>query len=277
MPQEKYSRFIDEIAFQTYLLFDLNDIDQIENFRDYLESTVLEQILRCRENIKPSITTHKHSGNETSGFLKAALVGSGISEDGILPFGYNYAVESLDNLECKLSEHAIKRYREIEDEYYYENYSSIALSLISNCVQSEYVDIEETLKAFFYLNDRTTSMIFDLNAFYYKEAVIWAWKFEKKMMTEQKLDDSICYRICDEVCETNRHFSFIERNALTAIALADFRLHTDGDVSEVELERIKALSEAAKEEGSEMVSRYEEEFSIMFKKDCKSLGYKRKN
>ena len=49
------------------------------------------------------------------------------------------------------------------------------------------------------------------------------------------------------------------------------------DVSNVELERIRALSEAAKEEGSEMVSRYEEEFSIMFKKDCKSLGYKRKN
>ena len=52
MPQEIYSRFIDEIAFQTCLLFDLNDIDQIENFRDYLESSVLEQILRCRENIK---------------------------------------------------------------------------------------------------------------------------------------------------------------------------------------------------------------------------------
>lgn len=277
MPQELYRRFIDEIAFQTCLLFDLNDIDQIENFRDYLESSVLEQILRCREEIRPSVTIHKHCGSETNGFLKAALIGSGISEDGILPFGYNYSVEKLDNKDCKLSEHALKRYREIEDEYYFEDYSATSLSLINNCVQSEYIDLEETLKGLFYLNDRTTSMIFDLNSFYYKEAITWAWKFEKKLMAEQKLDDSICYRICDEVCETNRHFSFIERNALTAIALADFRLRTGEDVSNVELERIRALSEAAKEEGSEMVSRYEEEFSIMFKKDCKSLGYKRKN
>ncbi len=276
MPQEIYSRFIDEIAFQTYLFFDLNDIDQIENFRDYLESSVLEQILRCREEIKPSVTIHKHCGSETNGFLKAALIGSGISEDGILPFGYNYSVENLNNKECKLSKYALKRYREIEDEYYFEDYSTTSLSLINNCVQSGYIDLEETLKGLFYLNDRTTSMIFDVDAFYYKEAITWAWKFEKRLMAEQKLNNTICYKICDEVCETNRHFSFIERNALMAIALADFRLHTDGDVSEVELEKIKALSEAAKEEGSEMVSRYEEEFNIMFKKDCKSLGYKRK-
>ena len=165
MPQDLYRRFIDDIAFQTCLLFDVKDIDEIESFRDYLESSVLEEIIHCKDEIKPTIRTYKHSGNQTCGFLKAALIASGISEDGILPFRYNYAVKPLDNSDGKFSKCALKRYRELADEYYYDNYGSISLSIAQNCVQNDYVDVEETLKGFFYMNDRTSSLIYEHNAF----------------------------------------------------------------------------------------------------------------
>jgi hypothetical protein len=276
MPQEKYTNFINDITFQTCLLFNVNDPDIIENFRDALENGVLEDIIRCKDEIKPSVTCFKHSGGQTSGFLKSALVASGISKDGVLPFGYNYKVKPIVN-DKEMSCYAINRYKQIEDEFYQDNYKRLSILFAEQCLMNDRVDIEETLKSFFYLNDRTSCLMFDTDAFVIREAINLSWDVQKQQLRKEKLEKSLFYRICEEVRNTHKHFSYNERNALTALALADYHLYLDGYLSEGEIEKISNLVEAAREEDNELLTKFEDDFNTMINKDCKSLRYKKKD
>ena len=276
MPIELYNKFIDDITFQTCLLFEVNDPDIIESFRDSLEYGVLEEIIRCKDEIKPISNRYKHGPGTTDGFLKTALIASGISKDGTLPFKYEYKVNPLIN-DDEMSCYAMRRYKEIEDEVYGEDYMLTAVKFAFNSIDKDYVDMEETLKGFFYLNDRTSNLMLDIDAFLVKDAMRSIWSVEKKIMREKKLDNSLCIKICNEICDFDDHYDYNTRNALIGMALADFHLYLDGDLSMNEIDKIHSLIDSVKsDDENHIVNRYAKEFDYMLENECRNYKYKRK-
>jgi hypothetical protein len=239
-------------------MYKVKDSSEMIGFRDSLELNVIEEILKCKDVIEVKQTNCKHGSNEVSDFIKSAIIDSGLNEYGMIPARCFYKVEPLINDE-ELSKFAVNRYREIEEELYGEKYSSTALRIAQAALSDEVLEIEDTLKFAFYIKDRTSMLIYDDEVFSLKEALTYAWSIEKAALEKRGYKESLCYKICDDVINSNRRFDINERNALIGMAMADYRLNAGIEVSDLELDYIDKKVEVAKVDHPE-IETYKKEF-----------------
>lgn len=274
MYNKKFEHFINDIAFQTCLMYGIKDSSEMLDFRDTLESNVIEEILKCKDVINVTQTNYKHGCNEVSNFIKSAIIESGLDKYGMIPAKCLFKIEPLVNSD-ELSIFAVNRYREIENELYGEDYASTALKIAENCLRNEVFDIEETLKFAFYVGDRTNMLIYEYEAFELEHTLKLAWEIEKGALEKRGYKESLCYKICDDVINSKKRFDINERNALIAIAMADFRLNDGIEVTSTELDYINKRVDIAKVEHPDIV-KYKEEFDKKINTDTSVIKYFKK-
>ena len=275
MYNKKFEQFINDITFQTGLMYGVKNSSEMTEFRDTLELNVIEEILKCKDVIEVNQTKYKHGSNEVSDFIKGAIIESGFNEYGMIPVRCFYKVEPLINDE-ELSKFAVNRYREIEEELYGEKYSSVALRIAQTALSDEELEIEDTLKFAFYIKDRTTMLIYDDEVFSLREALTYAWSIEKAALEKRGYKESLCYKICDDVINRNRRFDINERNAVIGIAMADYRLNAGIEVTDSELDYIDKKVDVAKIEHPE-IETYKKEFDKRKNSNTTVKRYIRKN
>ena len=274
MLNEEFDLFLNDITFQTCLMYGITDSSEMLNFKDTLESCVIEEILKCKDVIEVTQTNHKHGSNEVSNFIKSAIIESGLDKYGMIPVRCLYKIKPLINDDF-LCIHALSRYIEIEEELYGENYASTALKIAENCINEEQLEIEDTLKFSFYVGDRTNMLIYDAEAFELKYLLNSLWAIEKGALEKRGYKESLCYKICNDVISSNRRYDLTERNALIAMAMADYRLNTGIEVTSNELDYIEKRVEIAKVEHPE-IEKYKEEFDNKIKNDTTVIKYIKK-
>ena len=74
MYNKKFEQFINDITFQTGLMYKVKDSSEMIGFRDSLELNVIEEILKCKDVIEVKQTNCKHGSNEVSDFIKSAII-----------------------------------------------------------------------------------------------------------------------------------------------------------------------------------------------------------
>lgn len=271
MYNKKFENFINDITFQTCLMYGIKDSSEMLDFRDTLESSVIEEILKCKDVIKVTQTNYKHGSNEVSNFIKSAIIESGLDKYGMIPARSLYKIEPLVNDEA-VSKYAVNRYRDIEEELYGENYGTTALNIAENCLRTEELEIEDTLKFAFYVGDRTSMLIFDPESPELQHVLKLSWDIEKGAMAKRGYKDSLCYKICDEVINSKKRYDLSERNALIALAMADYRLNAGIEVTSTELDYINKRVDIAKVEHPE-IETYKEEFDKKINTDTTVIKY----
>ena len=271
MYNKKFENFINDITFQTCLMYGIKDSSEMLDFRDTLESNVIEEIIRCKDVIKVTQTNYKHGSNDVSSFIKSAIIESGLDKYGMIPAKALYKIDPLVNDE-NLGVYAVSRYRDIEKELYGEDYPSTALRIAENCLRHEVLDIEETLKFAFYVGDRTSMLIFEPGTLEIKQALKMAWSIEKGALEKRGYKESLCYKICDEVISSDKRYDLSQRNALLAIAMADYRLNAGIEVTSTELDYINKRVDIAKVEHPE-IEKYKEEFYNRINTDTTVIKY----
>jgi len=274
MYNEKFEEFINDIAYQTCVMYGVTDSSSMLDFRDVLESNVIEEILSCKDEIKVTQTSRRRNHGEVSDFVKSAIIESGLDKKGRIPPRAFYRVKPLKN-DKELSKFAVKRYKAIEDDLYGEDYELTAMGVARYCLQSDRPDIEETLKFAFYINDRTNMLIYDGAAFFIKEILKNHWEFEKTLLDAQGYKDTLFYKICDDVINSNNRFDINTRSALIAIAMADYRLNTGIEVTSREIDNINKKVAIARVTNPD-IDKYNEEFRRTLSKDTTVIRYIKK-
>ena len=274
MYYKNVEEFIKNVTFQTAKMFGLLDEEKLADFYLIFEKLVVEDILSDSEELVCYNSNFKHGRNFCTKTVAAALIASGISKDGTIPAGCNYEVEPVETSE-DIKRWASERYLEHAKTFMAERFVPNLKAVAQDCIKNNKVDVEKTLVALFLSDDKhlgydTTPS--DPELFQYSSNLLLS---ELETLEREGLEGRLCYNILEEM-KVIRHYDFITKRALIAMATIDYDLATGKKVSKERAETAQRLVAAAKAYDEDTMVRYDDSFNnlLVVNGKVKKLGGK---
>ncbi len=262
--------FLNDITFQTGTNFGINDSTKLRRFYEDLELNVIEEIFSGKDKIDVVCSNYKHGKNEISGFISNALRTSGIDEYGMIPYGSRYDIDSLEVTD-KTFEQALEEYNEIEKECLGNDFDKRFCYNARYNIEHDVIDIPETLRAAFYIKDRMNGLIDYEYGDFLNGVLLAYWSKEAYSLEAAGFKKSLCYKICDDVVNSNKHYDINTRNSLIAMAYLDYKIICGRSISSDEIDKTLLYNETAKTTNNDMISSYEKELKERLNNKAKVL------
>lgn len=262
--ENKVDNLIDSAVAQTSLIFGATE-EQLKVFRRYFEDFVLSEIIL---NGNCSVVEFGSNENIVTDNLKAALIASGISKDGVLPDGrcydnksilsdsgiYSYANERVKSLETQLLKAPYSYRTMLACDYIKENRNSLP-----NAYELVELGIARMEREVGYIK----CPHFDA---FYNGVQIGIMSIRGNSFEKNGLSDTLAYDICKTVNispEGYRHYALATNTALKQMAGIDFFVATNGlenyDNEEELMSTLRNI-EAAKVTDRTLVEPFEKRF-----------------
>jgi len=274
MYYKNVEEFIRNVTFQTAKMFGLIEQEKLANFYSIFERLVVEDILSDSEKLVCYNSTFKHGRNFCTKSVAAALIASGISKDGTIPSGCSYDVEPLDTNE-QIKEWAKGKYSEYQNDVLNEEFVPRIKTFAQDCIKNNKVDIEKTLVSLFITDDKDLEYVkspIDKELFQYTSNLLIS---ELSILEREGLEGRLCYNILEEM-KVVRHYDFITKSALIAMATIDYDLATGKKVSKERAESAQRLVAAAKAYDEDTMAQFDDSFNnlLIVNGKAKKLGGK---
>ncbi len=274
MYYKNVEEFVRNVTFQTAKMFGLIEQDKIADFYSIFERLVVEDILSESEELVCYNSTFKHGRNFCTKTVAAALIASGISKDGTIPAGCNYEVEPVEISE-DIKRWASEKYMEHDKVFCPERFVPNLKAVAQDCIKNNKVDMEKTLVALFLVDDKhlgydTTPG--DDELFQISSNLLLS---ELEILEREGLEGRLCYNILEEM-KVIKHYDFMTKNALIAMATIDYDLATGKKVSKERVESAQKLVAAAKAYDEDTMAKFDDSFNniLIVSGKAKKLGGK---
>ena len=274
MYYKNVEEFIRNVTFQTAKMFGLIEQEKLANFYSIFERLVFEDILSDSEKLVCYNSTFKHGRNFCTKTVAASLIASGISKDGTIPAGCNYYVAPLEtNKEVK--EWARRKYSEYQKDVLDEGFVPRIKTFAQDCIKNNKVDVEKTLVALFVTDDKHLEYVNtpqDDELFQLTSNLLLS---ELETLEREGLEGRLCYNILEEMKEI-RHYVFLTKGALIAMATIDYDLATGKKVSKERVESAQRMVAAAKAYDEDTMAQFDDSFNnlLIVNGKAKKLGGK---
>ena len=253
---------LNDITCQTIAMYGNNISEKmVANFRKYLEDIVLFDIIRCDSDALSFYSV----GREVSKNIRIALIASGISRDGMIPFGECY--RPVKTSVKKHDYYFAKRATRENDADRFKSFKLNVMSLMDEYrEQPEKLDLLQFLSLGLSQNERNCGYVED------KESVIefceselqTMWMIRKKYLEENVLKNSLEYSICSEIFQRPlaKHYPLATSLALCEMAMTDEFVRTNGleSLNQEYIEYVLRNIKAAKITDYDIISKYEGRF-----------------
>ena len=259
MYYKDYENFLRELTFQTSTLFGCLDEEKLNTFYYSLEQNLLEDILKGKKEIVISSTAFKHSNNYVTPCVASALIASGISADGTLPIKTYYNVPNRLTNSDELKEYALRRYSEIECNFFTYDFMSRIKEFSVDCIKNKKVEIEKTMTALFAIDDNYLGYLYTSLDDSYFPYVSNLLSSQLELLEEKGYKDTLCYRILEDLGDV-KHYDIMTKDALINMASVDYDLLSGKRVTKERIENAKRSVEAAKAYNEETIEKYEDLF-----------------
>lgn len=274
--KNKVDNLIDNAVAQTSSIFGATE-EQLKVFRRYFEDFVLSEIIL---NGNCSVVEFGSNENIVTDNLKAALIASGISKDGVLPIGVCYDNKSILS-DLGIYSYANERVKSLETQLLRAPYSDRTMWVCdyikknSDSLPNAYELVELGIARM----EREVGYIkcphFDA---FYNGVQFGIMCLRDNSFKKNGLLDTLAYDICktvnmsDEGC---RHYSLATNTALKQMAGIDFFVATNGlenyDNEEELMSTLRNI-EAAKVTDRTLVEPFEKRFKETMKPYMDKIG-----